>query len=316
MTEAMTGLTRIDRFVLPAGEPRIASFLFERLLAPHNLRERLRRAAVLSVPGRAAAGQPARVEGDVVEAIAAAGFADARWLLVEDYSGNERDRLAVFLFESGEATPAAVLKLRRAGAAGRPLRQEADALSFLAGRLPAGLRDSVPRLLDLRELPGWEVLAMSPLPGVSAYVEMQGRLAPGRAVARHFAAAAEWLARFHEATGAAHGDFWARNLLVGPQGRAAVVDWEHFAPAAPFHEDLFHFPLTYALNYPWRRWRRLPPEEAFRRAFREDNRVSRAVTGYFARYAALAGADPADLRRRFDAHLESRQEDGRCVFSG
>jgi hypothetical protein len=309
---------QVDRFVLPAGEPGIAFFLFDRLLAPHNLRERLRRSALRSVPALAPRLlKPSGSENPALEMVETAlreldlpGGRPTRWLLVEDYAGNGRERLVLFLFAAGEASPAAVLKLRRTGAAGSSLRREEEALRFLAERLPADLRPTVPRPLAWRELPGLEALAMSPLPGVSAYVEMQGLLHPGRAVRRHFEAAAVWLARFHKATGAAHGDFWARNLLVSPDdGTAAVVDWEHFAEAAPFTEDLFHFPLTYGLNYPWARWRRLPPDEAFRRTFLEDNRVSRAVARYLARYAAEAGVDPASLRRLFDTYLETRPGD-------
>ena len=309
-----TTLAGVDRFVLPVGEPGIASFLFERLLAPHNLRERLRRSALRSVPALAprllkpsASARPAL---EMVETALRELDLPTRWLLVEDYADNGRERLVLFLFAAGEASPAAVLKLRRTGAAGSSLGREEEALRFLAERLPADLRPTVPRPLAWRELPGLEALAMSPLPGVSAYVEMQGLLHPGRAISRHFEAAAAWLARFHKATGAAHGDFWARNLLVSPEGQACVVDWEHFSEAAPFSEDLFHFPLTYGLNYPWARWRRLPPDEAFRRTFLEDNRVSRAVARYLARYAAEAGVDPASLRRLFGAYLETRPGDG------
>ncbi|HVG06716.1 MAG TPA: hypothetical protein VNM67_03360 [Thermoanaerobaculia bacterium] len=297
-------LAQVDRFVFPAGDPGIASYLFERLFAPHNLRERLRRSAGLAVR----VAKPLPEDMPAVEKIDAAlrslDLAASRWLLVEDYSGNERNRIVVFLFGEGEASPSAVLKL------GSGLQREAEALRFLAGHLPAELRDSVPRLLSWQD----QALLMSPVPGVSAYVEMQGLLAPGRAVDRHFDAAAEWLFRFHEATGASHGDFWARNLLIGP---TAVVDWEHFTEEAPIYADLFHFPLTYGLNYPWERWRRLPPDEAFRRTFLEDNRVSRAVRRYLARFG-----DPAALRPPFEAWLENGQyrdllgRAGRSVFSG
>lgn len=295
-------LAQVDRFVFPAGDPGIASFLFERLCAPHNLRERLRRSAGLATQ----AAKPLPDDGPILDRIETAlrslDLTAHRWLLVEDYSGNERDRLVVFLF--GEDGPTAVLKL------GSGLERETEALRFLAERLPPDLRDSVPRLLDSRE----EALLMSPVPGVSAYMEMQGLLAPGRAVDRHFDAAADWLFEFHRATGASHGDFWARNLLVGP---TAVVDWEHFTEEAPIHADLFHFPLTYGLNYPWERWRRLPPEEAFRRTFLEDNRVSRAVRRYLARFG-----DPPALRWPFEAWLENGEfrdmlgRAGRSVFSG
>jgi hypothetical protein len=297
-------LAQVDRFVFPAGDPGIASYLFERLFAPHNLRERLRRSAGLAVRAAKPLPEDGLIQEKIETALRSLDLATYRWLLVEDYSGNGRDRLVVFLFREGEASPKAVLKL------GSGLQREAEALRFLAERLPADLRDSVPRLLDWRE----QALVMSPVPGVSAYVEMQGLLAPGRAVDRHFDAAAEWLLRFHQATGASHGDFWARNVLVGP---TAVVDWEHFTEEAPIDKDLFQFPLTYGLNYPWERWRRLPPEEAFRRTFLEDNRVSRAVRRYLARFG-----NPAALRPRFEAWLENDEflelmgRAGRSVFSG
>lgn len=316
-------LAAIDRFVFPAGEPAMARYLHERLLAPHNLRERLRRSAALALPGLAPklagkAPEPlpaletvatALRETGILERLPAAGR-PLRWILVEDYGTERRERLVLFVFAAGEASPAAVLKLRRAGGPGRPLAHEHEALRFLAERLPADLRPTVPRPLACQDFAGLEALLMAPLPGVSAYVEMQGLLAPGRAVERHFAAAAGWLGRFHKALpGASHGDFWARNLLTRSTegGRAAsVVDWEHFAEVAPAGEDLGHFPLTYALNYPWRRWRRLPPEEAFRRGLVEENRVSRAVARYFETYAAAAGLAPGAPRRLFHEHLEAR----------
>jgi hypothetical protein len=297
-------LAQIDRFVFPAGDPGIASYLFERLFAPHNLRERLRRSAGLAVRAAQPLAEDRPIQEKIETALRSLGLEAHRWLLVEDYSGNERDRRVVFLFREGETSPSAVLKL------GSGLQREAEALRFLEERLPPDLRDSVPRLLDWQD----QALLMSPVPGVSAYVEMQGLLAPGRAVDRHFDAAADWLLKFHRATGASHGDFWARNLLVGP---TAVVDWEHFTEEAPIDADLFHFPLTYGLNYPWERWRRLPPAEAFRRTFLEDNRVSRAVRRYLARFG-----DPASLRQPFEAWLENSEfrdllgRAGRSVFSG
>jgi hypothetical protein len=317
-------LAAIDRFVLPAGEPAMARYLHERLLAPHNLRERLRRSAALAFPslapklaGKAPEPLPALEtvatalrETGILERLPAAGR-PLGWILVEDYEMERRERLVLFLFIAGAASPAAVLKLRRAGGPGRPLAHEHEALRFLAGRLPAELRPTVPRPLAFEVFAGLEALLATALPGVSAYIEMQGLLAPGRAVERHFEAAARWLGRFHRALpGASHGDFWARNLLLTRVNGAAVVDWEHFAEQAPAGSDLGHFPLTYALNYPWRRWRRLPPEKAFRRGFVEENRVSRAVARYFETYAAAAGLAAGAPRRLFHEHLEARAAGG------
>jgi hypothetical protein len=32
-----------------------------------------------------------------------------------------------------------------------------------------------------------------------------------------------------------NGDFYPRNLIVGPDGRIVVVDWETWNPGSPFH---------------------------------------------------------------------------------
>ena len=110
-----------------------------------------------------------------------------------------------------------------------------------------------------------------------------------------------------------HGDFWARNVLVdvhpGHTSDAAltgVVDWECFREEAPPFEDLFHFPLTYGLNYPWSRYGRTSPDTAFGQTFLEDNHVSREVRRYFHRYCALGGLDPQRLGALFRLFLLGR----------
>jgi aminoglycoside phosphotransferase (APT) family kinase protein len=100
---------------------------------------------------------------------------------------------------------------------------------------------------------------------------------------------------------ASHGDFWARNLILtasAAQGDAAqvgVIDWEHFRPRALPSEDLFHFPLTYGLAFPWRRYRRVGRLEAFRRTFLEDNEVSREVARYLRTYCSATALSPSLL---------------------
>ena len=104
---------------------------------------------------------------------------------------------------------------------------------------------------------------------------------------------------------AGHGDFWARNLLVPPdgwvrddQGRElpGIVDWEGYRSAAEPYEDLFHFPWTYAGLHPTgRRWMRpvLPARHDsltdFRRAFLDDTVLARRVRRYFQIYTVGAG---------------------------
>ena len=106
---------------------------------------------------------------------------------------------------------------------------------------------------------------------------------------------------------ASHGDFWPRNLLrrvsrgfddEAPAGDArrtvpavpgvGVVDWEHFAHAAPPTEDLFHFAIAYGSCVRWRGAGRVGLEEAFRRILFAEHRIARAVGDYLERYAARA----------------------------
>jgi hypothetical protein len=112
---------------------------------------------------------------------------------------------------------------------------------------------------------------------------------------------------------AGHGDFWARNVLVGSGSRpaaglAGVVDWEHFRPAAPPFEDLFHFAWSYGRSFPWR-GRRRGAEEAFARTFLGENPVSRQVRRYLAGYARESGLDSGALGDLFRVYLLTRDED-------
>jgi hypothetical protein len=104
----------------------------------------------------------------------------------------------------------------------------------------------------------------------------------------------------------AHGDFWARNLLLGPGGRAGVVDWEHARLEAEPLDDLFHFAVSYALDYPWSRYRRLPPEPALRRGFTGDGPVARAIAAYLGAVSEPLGLEREALRPLLAAHLLTR----------
>lgn len=109
---------------------------------------------------------------------------------------------------------------------------------------------------------------------------------------------------------AGHGDFWARNLLLAMKyGRSTtarlpgVVDWEFFQSLqAPFF-DLFHFVVTYGLNFPWARYRRIEPLQALRATFIDDNTLSREVHLYLDTYCQRAGIDPSHLRDLFRLYL-------------
>ena len=114
--------------------------------------------------------------------------------------------------------------------------------------------------------------------------------------------------------GASHGDFWAQNLLMNDGGEVGVVDWERFdAVGSPF-EDIFHFPLTYGLNFRWRRG--ATKEEKFRKTFLERNRVSTAVRDYLRRFRATPQQFRTFLEARDPAFAEVFRRAGASVFSG
>lgn len=113
---------------------------------------------------------------------------------------------------------------------------------------------------------------------------------------------------------AVHGDFWARNLLLRrnrsdrrprPTG-ARVVDWECFAAEGPPFADLFHFALSYGLDFPWSGYRRRPPVEAFRLGFLEENTVSREIRTFLLTYCTRTGMDPWLLAPFAHVHLLER----------
>ncbi|MCU1229215.1 MAG: aminoglycoside phosphotransferase family protein [Acidobacteria bacterium] len=221
-------------------------------------------------------------------------------ILLLDYEQSDRAQTIAFLFRDDTPQPSEIVKVRRGSSS---LRAEAAVHERLQMMLPPELRGTVPRVLDYRERDDLEILKLSTVSGRSAYVDLQNRVRPSRYVDAHFDAAAQWLAKFHDATAATHGDFWARNLLLNESGGVGVVDWELFTTDAPPTLDLFHFPLTYGLNYPWTRYRRLPPEQAFAKTFLESNRVSQAVRRYLQTYAAARGMAWTTMAPRFRAFL-------------
>jgi len=331
----------VDRFLLPLGARHPFGYLVDALYVAHGTRERLSHLLLNGLPQSVAerlmvkhdrshksahvvdrrsadleAIQMAVDDPDLLRETPLEGISIEEWIAVRSYPTDRRDRVVVFLFETGRDQPRAVLKLRRSSAPGTSLGVEFDGLRFVRSRLSESMKSTVPEPWAVRTLNTIEVLLLSPLPGRSAYVEMQTRLRPSRRVSGHFRHAAKWLVEFHNATmvpskngaplvASGHGDFWPRNILH--DGTAvAVVDWEHFRVKASPFDDLFHYPLTYGLAYPWSRYQRAKPERAFRKTFLEDNPVSAHVRRYFSDYCAATEVEPAELRGRFHDFLATR----------
>jgi hypothetical protein len=226
--------------------------------------------------------------------------ADLRKVVRDGVDQDGRRRLLAFLFEGNAALPFAIAKAQEDLVNGS-LRTEAESLDAVRPRLPEDLRATVPELLALHADTRGEVLAISGLPGRSAWFDLRSSLRPFRHAERHLRGAAQWLAAFHAATGAAHGDFWPGNVLLEGNRVIGVVDWEHYRPQASPYVDLFHFALTYGLNFPWKYYRYAAPEQAFAATFVEDNPVSRAVRAYLGDYAS---ATRTPLARIDDAFRE------------
>jgi aminoglycoside phosphotransferase len=293
-------------------------------------------------------------------------------LLVADYAGSPRRRTLVFVFAERSARPVAMVKVRSLAGAGAPLAGEQEAIERLRRVLPGDLAATVPAVLGWRADDEWEALLLAALPGRSIWADLHAAWRPGRRAPRHLTAAAGWLARFHAATrreeafrlppweevagdephpppwldrlaerlarrplplAAGHGDYWARNVLLAGGGVSAVVDWEAARPAAPPFHDLFAFAWSYGMGFPWGGGAPAP-REAFRRAFLDDNRVSRAIAASLGRYGAAGGLDAETLEDLFRLWLRTRPagrpeggdtwrtcermlgEAGRSVFSG
>jgi hypothetical protein len=210
--------------------------------------------------------------------------ADLRKVVRDGVDQDGRRRLLAFLFEGNATLPFAIAKAQEDLVNGS-LRTEAESLDSVRPRLPEAARATVPEVLALHADARGEVLAICGLPGRSAWFDLRASLTPYRHAERHLRAAAQWLAAFHEATGAVHGDFWPGNVLLQGDAVTGVVDWEHYLAGASRYIDLFHFPLTYGLSFPWKRYRYSAPEQAFAATFHEDNPVSRAVRSYLQEYA-------------------------------
>lgn len=290
----------VDRFLVTLDSPGALEYLHRTLYVPHTPRERfiraIRNARLRSQPLDGISPLPELMSESLWPQRPSTGT-----IYLRDVANSDRGRVLAFLFTNGEAQPYAIVKAQTArGAESSSLVREAEALDRIGELLPTGME--IPRVLEMHRSARGELLVTTAVPGRSAYVDLRRSLIPRMQVSAHFDAAARWLSAFHERTNAAHGDFWPGNVLMDGSGAVSVIDWEHFDASAPFHTDLFHYPLTYALRYPWKRYTRLPPEDAFRRAFLERNHLSRAITRYLRVYAE---GRKLDLVKAFREYLAS-----------
>ena len=317
------------RFLVPLSGAPLRYFLSS-LFVPYKARERLARRLPPVLGARLILSRVAQTGSDSRDLAAAVSDGEL-WrgtplegreglcaIVAHDAPDGPRDRLVAFVFGAEERRPLAVLKRRALDGTGVSLRHEWEGLRRAAAASPPSLAATVPAPLAFEEHDGSEVLLLGWLPGRSAYGELHAAAWPARHARRHFEQAAHWLVRFQAATRlagrsietpagdvpicAAHGDFWARNLLFDGGRLAGVVDWEHFRREAPAYEDLFHFALTYGSSFPWSH-RRQSPEEAFRLTFLAENAVSRGVTRYLQIYCAGSGLPLSALPTLFDLYL-------------
>jgi hypothetical protein len=327
-------LSRLGRFLVPLEAPQTRRYFFDNLYVTHRRSDRLIRSfapafwpwwsGMTTLPEAVAPEALALLQGMTQGE-------DLQPIVAGDYLGQSRSRLLLFLFRPNGSEPFAVAKLRPTTAPGASLEHEWEALKFLE-TLPREIRDTSPSALAYRRTKAFEALLLSHLPGRSAYLEMHSHR-PASHVLRHFEAAAAWLARLHVLTQSGshcviHGDFWARNLLTsGGRSVTGVVDWEHFSRSGSPFQDLFHFPLSYGLNYPWR----ATPLEKFRNTFLEDTVVSAATRRYLEHYCNATGLQLSECRQWLETYLlakggeeklpwreclQSLQSASRSVFSG
>jgi O-antigen/teichoic acid export membrane protein len=277
---------RIGRFLIPS-DPKIQRHYIESLSVSHRRRDRILRAFAPGLLLRK--GEPVRALEEAMNPAAAevlrtlTGGAPLRPIVVSDYEGTGRMRVILFLFEEGASEPSAVAKLRPLSGTGASLEGEWEALRT-AESFSEELRATIPRPLRYEKSATAEGLLVTHVPGRSAYLE-QHDLGGARRAGRHLAAAAEWLALFHNSTRAGsscavHGDFWSRNLLMSGSIASGVVDWEHFSASGSPLDDLFHFPLTYG------------------RALRDV-----AVRRYLQRYARATGRPESIVREWMESYL-------------
>lgn len=240
------------RYLVPLAPRGPGRWFLHRLFAPHGGREvlglRLARRLPAGLGARILLGAPEPGVESSLERFAAALAAvpelatfqepEVRWILILDEPGSDRRRLVGFRFAPAAPEPDLVLKLQPSPAPA--LAREARGLRRLREELPADLATTWPRVLHHHEGEGFDLLALSVLPGTSGYVTARSRGL--RRAARQLRVAARWLASFQEAGRRAD------------DGTSHLPPWRELAPASdadaeppPWYRDLHeltsHHPL-------------------------------------------------------------------------
>lgn len=101
---------------------------------------------------------------------------------------------------------------------------------------------------------------------------------------------------------ARHGDFWARNVMLGKDG-VCVIDWDGYKDRSPPFHDLFHFAVSYGLSYPWQLGRWADPSAAFRSTILADTWLSKLLRDRLRDYCRGMAVSPALLEVFFPVYL-------------
>lgn len=101
---------------------------------------------------------------------------------------------------------------------------------------------------------------------------------------------------------ARHGDFWARNVMLG-EGGVSVIDWDGYKDCSPPFHDLFHFAVSYGLSYPWQLGRWADPSAAFRSTILADTWLSRLLRELLRDYCRVMAVSPVLLQVFFPVYL-------------
>lgn len=341
----MSGLAveRFGRIRVPSEAPGPRLFVQDTLLVPHGLRERwaLRFgrlhadeiASVALADGDMPAGRQYRPVRAAVRAVTERAEAPS-WIQIDDYEGMN-GRAIVLLFATARAErPFAVAKVHPQQEAASLLRERLALQALRASSVAA----TIPEVRAHATFEGAEVLLLTALPGRSMDRELKSEFVPRAHVRRHFARARRWLTKFQAGRmRGAHGDYWARNILLSDNA-TCVVDWEHFDPEGDPLDDVFHFALTYALAFRWEMRQRADAVERFRRGFASRNVVAYEIRSWLEHFATprrreartMRGpmrlwlergaegklARPALSEGEWAAMLEVFDREALCVFSG